>query len=256
MQTLTLPPVNYWRDDRCAKAFWGQNELPAYRELMADTVDWLDPKPGERWVDLGCGAGRLASALWTKSEGRVGEVIGLDLAALNEASFAKMRASLQPSPGERLRFQQVDFSAGLPWKEANLFDGAVSGLAIQYAESYSPQEQRWTSAAYDGLLSEVYRCLKPGGRFVFSVNVPEPSWGRVATNALRGVFAVDRKVRYLRKLFRMWKYGAWLKREARKGRFHYLADEEITCKLAYAGFVKIEHRVSFAKQAFLFRCHK
>ena len=57
---------------------------------------------------------------------------------------------------------------------------AVSGLAIQYAESYSETEQRWTQEAFDRLLREVHRVLKPGAAFVFSVNVPEPSWGRVA----------------------------------------------------------------------------
>ena len=26
------PAVNYWPDNKCAKAFWGQHELPPYRE--------------------------------------------------------------------------------------------------------------------------------------------------------------------------------------------------------------------------------
>ena len=90
----TVLPRNYWRDDRCAKAFWSQHELPAYRELMADTTAWLNPGPGERWLDLGCGAGRLCAALWQKSGGTLAEVTGLDVAALNERSFAKLRADV------------------------------------------------------------------------------------------------------------------------------------------------------------------
>ena len=256
MLKRSRPALNYWRDDRCAKAFWSQHELPAYKQLLADTAAWLEPKAGQRWIDLGCGAGRLSRTLWTKSRGTLAEVVGLDVAALNAKSFEKMQRSLQPTPGERLRFEQVDFSAGLPWSEANLFDGAVSGLAIQYAESYSAAEARWTSAGYDRLLDEVHRVLKPGGRFVFSVNVPEPSWGRVGWNSLRGIFAAKRKLRYLGKLWGMWSYGGWLKREARRGRFHYLPAEVISAKLRTAGFIDVEHRLSFAKQAFLFRCDK
>jgi hypothetical protein len=54
----------------------------------------------------------------------------------------------------------------------------------------------------------------------------------------------------------MWNYGGWLKREARKGRFHYLPAEVVTAKLMHSGFVDVDYRLSFAKQAYLFRCTK
>jgi hypothetical protein len=54
----------------------------------------------------------------------------------------------------------------------------------------------------------------------------------------------------------MMKYGAWLKREARIGRFHYLPAELVAKKLAAAGFERIEHRLSYAGQAFVFRAYK
>ena len=249
-------PRNYWRDDRCAKAFWSQYEMPAYQQLLADTTEWMNPAPGGHWLDLGCGSGRLCRALWTKSGGQLAELVGLDVAAFNAKSFAKLRESLTPPPGDKLRFEAVDFSAGLPWDGENLFDGAVSGLAIQYAESYSEAEQRWTTDAYDQLLRDVHRVLKPGARFVFSMNVPEPSWGRVGWNAMRAFWSAKRKLRFLGKLYGMWSYGGWLKREARKGRFHYLPAETITAKLTAAGFTDVEHRLSFANQAFLFRATK
>lgn len=46
-----------------ARVFWGgQQTLPAYKELLRDTVTWLDPWPGQRWLDLGCGRGQLTPA--------------------------------------------------------------------------------------------------------------------------------------------------------------------------------------------------
>src|SRR5262249_37692805 len=57
---------NYWTDARCAKAFWGQQELPAYRRLLADTLDWAAPAAGERWLDLGCGGGAITTAIWER----------------------------------------------------------------------------------------------------------------------------------------------------------------------------------------------
>ena len=106
------------------------------------------------------------------------------------------------------------------------------------------------------MLAEVFRVLRRGGRFVFSVNVPEPKWWKVGLLSLGDIFRAGRPVRFLKRALRMMKYGAWLKREARTGRFHYLPAAEITAKFAAAGFERIEHRLSYAGQAFVFRAHK
>jgi len=246
--------VNHWSDAACARAFRSQHALPPYQELLGDTVAWLAPRPGERWLDLGCGSGQLSKALWQVSGGRLAEIVGLDCAAANARSYAHLRATLRPTPTlESLRFVAGDFSHGLAAWPDGRFDGIVSGLAVQYAESFDAAAGRWTSAAYDRVLAEVCRLLCPGGRFVFSVNVPEPAWGRVALRSLVESLRHRNPLRYLFKALSMYRYGGWLKREARKGRFHYLPLPTIIDKLTAAGFTGIEHRLSFAGQAFLIR---
>ena len=251
-----LPAVNYWPDDACAKAFWSQRELPPYRRLLADTLAWVNPRPGERWLDLGCGGGQLTRALWEKSGGTLGEIVALDCAAVNEAAITKLRDKMKlPASPDRVRFLHADFIAGLGRYPEASFDGVVSGLAIQYAESYSPERGEWTSDAYDQLLADVRRVLRRGGRFVFSVNVPEPAWLKVGLYGIPGFFRSRQPMRYLKNSLRMLRYGSWLKREARIGRFHYLPHEKIREKLQAAGFGGVDHRVSFAGQAYVFRCH-
>ena len=61
---------------------------------------------------------------------------------------------------------------------------------------------------------------------------------------------------FAKRALRMMRYGAWLQREARTGRFHYLPATEVATKLAAAGFEAIEHRLSYARQAFIFRAVK
>jgi SAM-dependent methyltransferase len=247
------PDVNYWPDRRCARAFWTQHELPPYRRLLADTVAWLDPAPGERWLDLGCGCGQLTRALWEKSNGALAEIVALDCADANADAIAKVRRSVGPSADDRVRFHHDDFSAGLGAYADGCFDGVVSGLAIQYAQSYSHERGCWTTDAYDHLLCEVARVLRPGGRFVFSVNVPEPAWLKIALYGFPGFFFAPHPLRYFKNSMRMLRYGAWLKREARRGRFHYLPYHLILDKLTTAGFASLQYRLSFARQAYIFR---
>lgn len=250
-------PLNYWPDERCAKSFWTQNELPPYQKLLADTAEWLEPEAGQRWLDLGCGGGQLTRTIWEKSGGRVGEVVALDCAAANGKEIAKLREQVRPAaPPERLRFLHADFSAGLGECPDASFDGVVSGLAIQYAESFSAELGRWTSDAYDHLLCEVFRVLRPGGTFLFSVNVPEPAWAKIALHGLPALFTSRRPLRFAKNAVRMLRYGSWLKREARLGRFHYLPAATIADKLDTAGFVGIQTRLSFARQAYVVRCRK
>jgi SAM-dependent methyltransferase len=256
MRTAPSPSVNHWPDAKCAKAFWGQHELPPYLRLLADTADCLDPGAGERWLDLGCGCGQLTKTLWEKSHGELAEAAALDCAAVNKRVIERLRGEVQPPADERMHFIHADFSAGLARWEDGRFDGVVSGLAIQYAESFSKDTGRWTTDAYDHLLREVRRVLKGSGRFVFSVNVPDPAWARVGLHSFSGVFRSPKPGRYLRNMLRMYRYGRWLTQESRKGRFHYLPIQAIVSRLTAAGFVGIEHRLTYCNQAYLVRCRK
>jgi ubiquinone/menaquinone biosynthesis C-methylase UbiE len=249
-------PLNRWADAKCARAFWSQQESGPHRQLLADTLDWCCPGPGQRWLDLGCGSGPLTRGLWERSGGTVAEIVGVDCAAVNQEAYANLVAKVRPSPGGRVRFLCHDFSVGLGLFEEASFDHVVSGLSISYAESYDEAAGRWTDAAYTHVLAEVHRLLRPGGRFIFSVNVPEPRWWLVALLSAPDVLRKERPLRFLKRGWRMMRYGAWLKREARVGHFHYLAAPEVEAKLTAAGFTHIQHRRSYAGQAFVLCAEK
>jgi SAM-dependent methyltransferase len=180
----------------------------------------------------------------------------VDCAAVNVNAYGRLIAELGPSAAGRVCFSCLDFSAGLePFATAS-FDNVVSGLSISYAESRDEFTGRWTDAAYMRILAEVFRVLRPGGRFVFSVNVPEPRWWVIALLSTGDIIRNGKPLRFLKRGWRMMCYGAWLKREARAGHFHYLSAGKVTRKLADAGFARIEHRTSYAGQAFVFRAEK
>src|SRR4029078_43586 len=110
--------------------------------------------------------------------------------------------------------------------------------------------------AYDQLLAELYRVIRPGGRLVFLVNVPNPSWAKWVWRSLPRLFRGGHTLQSLKRIGRMLRYGRWLKREARTGRFHYLPAAEVARRLEVARFRSVEYRLIYCDQAIIFRAVK
>ncbi|MGL6075835.1 MAG: class I SAM-dependent methyltransferase [Fimbriiglobus sp.] len=247
---------NHWQTDKCAKAFWDQAVGKPYLQLLSDSIQYCEPQAGEIWVDLGCGSGQLTQGLWLATAGKLAAVHALDLAEVNRVALQKIAKRVQPPmPDEAWTFAAHDLSLGLPQFSPNSVDGIVAGLAISYAESRD-EAGGYTDAAYDHVLADAFRVLKPGGRLVFSVNVPNPRFWKIFTASFRSTL----RAAHLRRVFfnsvRMMRYGRWLRREAKRGRFHFFDIKEIEVRLRAAGFTEISHRISYAEQAYVIRARK
>jgi len=106
-------------------------------ELGAAVLDWLDPQPGERILDLGCGDGALTG----KIAGAGADVVGVDASEdlLSVAREAGLDARFMD--GHALEFE-------------NEFDAVFSNAALH-----------WMTRPHE-VIEGVARALKPGGRFV------------------------------------------------------------------------------------------
>jgi SAM-dependent methyltransferase len=118
---------------------------------LADRHAWLAglvaPAGGERVVDLGCGESPVLELVQTQLDGGVAVGIDLSAEALREA-----RMSL-PASGSRMLLIQSDLAGPLP-----LGDGSMDAVFSHDVLELLPDP--------DALLREVYRVLRPGGRFV------------------------------------------------------------------------------------------
>jgi SAM-dependent methyltransferase len=136
-----------------SSAPWEQAEYligDAHEQLVAA----VDPKPGERWLDVGTGAGAVALRL-----ARLGaDVTGID-PAYGLIETARRRAA---DEGLEASFDVGD-AESLPYEDA-AFDGVASSMGMIFAPDH---------AAAAG---EVARVLRPGGRLGFTAWRPDAAF--------------------------------------------------------------------------------
>eukprot|EP01107_Rhizomastix_libera_P011551 TRINITY_DN29053_c0_g1_i1.p1 TRINITY_DN29053_c0_g1~~TRINITY_DN29053_c0_g1_i1.p1 ORF type:complete len:265 (+),score=-19.58 TRINITY_DN29053_c0_g1_i1:444-1238(+) len=113
-------------------------------------TEFADIKPGDYVLDLGSGAGNDVFVA-RKIVGDAGKVVGLDM---TQAMIDKANTNLNKTP-----YNNVEFVLGeienMPFDDAG-FDAAISNCVINLV----PDKNK--------AFSEVFRVLKPNGRFCFS----------------------------------------------------------------------------------------
>jgi SAM-dependent methyltransferase len=143
------------------REIWGSAPWERVAETLAplhdDLVARLNPRPGERWLDLATGTGAVALRA-----ARVGaRVAGLDLApALIET--AKRQAE---GEGLAIRFDVGDVE-DLPYEEAS-FDVVSSAVGVIFAPDHH------------AVARELARVCRPGGRLGVVSWRPDPEYAQV-----------------------------------------------------------------------------
>jgi ubiquinone/menaquinone biosynthesis C-methylase UbiE len=139
-----------------AEAGRGEEMENHHISITQQTLALMHLKPGERVLDLGCGAG-WASRLLAQSVGggeRPGQVVGLDV---SDEMIRRARAASQA-------YDNILFVVGsaqqIPWQE-DFFDKVLSVESFYY---YGDQ---------GGALDEVRRVMAPGGELNILINLYE-----------------------------------------------------------------------------------
>lgn len=129
---------------------WSAARYERHARFVSDygaaVVDWLDPQPGERILDLGCGDGALTAVIAERGA----QVRGLDRS---------------PAFVEAARERGIDARVG----DAQAKDWArdwASDETAGYDAVFSNAALHWMGRAPQAVIDGVAQVLVPGGRFV------------------------------------------------------------------------------------------
>jgi SAM-dependent methyltransferase len=126
-------------------------------DMHVALVEALRPQEGERWLDVGCGAGNVAEL----AAGAGARVTGIDLSPrLIEVARARAKAA-----GYDIEYRVGD-AENLDVEDAS-FDKVVSSVAMIFAPDH------------DAAARELARVTRPGGRLAISAWTPEGTVGEM-----------------------------------------------------------------------------
>ncbi|MEJ5223620.1 MAG: class I SAM-dependent methyltransferase [Anaerolineales bacterium] len=126
------------------------------RNIDQWNTEVLDPKPGYKILDVGCGAGKQCFLFSDYTKGQA-QITGGDF---SEELLEKARARQAERGDTNITFQFLDFNKPFEFAD-NTFDILSSAFAIYYAS-----DLKFT-------FSEAHRVLKPGGRLFVTGPLPE-----------------------------------------------------------------------------------
>lgn len=138
-----------------AAAGRGEDMERSHLNITEQTLRLMDLRPGERVLDLGCGAGwatRILARMVGDGPQSHGQVVGVDI---SDEMIRRARAASKD-------FDNIMYVWGsahqVPWEE-NFFDKVLSVESFYY---YHDQ---------DRALNELFRVLAPGGRMFILINL-------------------------------------------------------------------------------------
>src|SRR5215472_1071585 len=153
-KTLSVDEQMRREFNQWAEAGRGEEMENHHISITQQTLALMGLKPGQRVLDLGCGAGWASRLLAEQVAGdeRPGQVVGLDV---SDEMIRRARAT--STAHENLMFV-VGSAQQIPWEE-NFFDKVLSVESFYY---YGDQE---------AALSELFRVLGPKGELYILINL-------------------------------------------------------------------------------------
>jgi len=226
----------FW--EKYAKIYVYMERGKHYRDLIKTMKSFIEPRPGEIWLDAGCGPAKMSELIWEKSEGKVKKIYGVDivLSAARE-KLAQLGNSIP------LELKYVNLGERLPFSD-NSFDGIISNNVLSYVIEFEG------SRGKEGMLclfKELNRVLRPGGQLIWSTPEPKMHSEIAFISSIPDIIRERRNLPSLSIAIQLLRLGLEVKKKSKAGIYTFLTPKEWN-EVLEEGFVSLTWKFVFTHQ--------
>jgi ubiquinone/menaquinone biosynthesis C-methylase UbiE len=224
-----------------------RNLLP-YRSLLEDLNDTLQPRKGESILDAGCGPGLIIEKVLQENKGREISITGIDI---DRTMIRHAHDRCQKLSNVKLQFADLNRSLEFP---DNSFDKVICCNTLYALEQPAIA------------ISEFHRVLRPGGAVVIANPKPNASQDALITEHIS---ALNKLTPFRKKAYHIlvsllltpvnlavMAINKIIIEKGRRGRYHFLTEEDLQTILQEVGFTNIQIVSCYADQNWLVRAEK
>jgi len=241
--------LKFWEE--YAEIYYHLEDTKPYYDLARSIKELVGPRDKDIWLDVGCGPAKMSKMIWEKSKGKVRKIIGIDI-VLEPAR--ETLSKLSKNVPFELRY--ANLAKRLPFPN-NFFNGVVANLCLSYVIDFEGEKGE---KAFEAVLREIYRILKPGGHLVWSTPKHNVHFQWNFVHSIPDMLNIKKQITHgiigLSVGMKILKHALEIQKKGKKGIYTFLPKNELENLLFQIGFVSPVWKKTFTRQVWVNRIEK
>ena len=241
--------LKFWEE--YAEIYYHLEDTKPYYDLARSIKELVGPRDKDIWLDVGCGPAKMSKMIWEKSKGKVKKISGIDI-VLEPAR--ETLSKLSKNVPFELRY--ANLAMRLPFPD-NFFNGIVANLCLSYVIDFEGEKGE---KAFESVLREIYRILKPGGHLVWSTPKHNVHFQWNFVHSIPDMLNIKKQITHgiigLSVGMKILKHALEIQKKGKKGIYTFLPKNELENLLFQIGFVSPVWKKTFTRQVWVNRVEK